>query len=243
MFKKSIKIKVLAFLSLGLMVSCYKTVTMTGAAALTIVNAIPDNQILYPNFAARSADGKTPVPLTFYATAAKIRRGGSGEFGSYSGTLYLSLSQSTDTMTSIWNGSLSLPIGSIQTLFLAGDTTKVDTLLTTDAIPYYPSTDTSAGVRFVNLSTGSGPMSVNLQGNPGTQTEFSNLGYLQASVFKAYPAGDSVQNAGYNFEIRDQATDSVLTTYTWYCYLQKSMTIVLYGSESTGLNIFTVNNF
>jgi hypothetical protein len=228
----------LVFMSLG----CNRSVVMPGAAAFTIVNAIQGSNPLITNFQASSNGGKTTDPLHYFNTAAAIGAGSSLEFGNYSGTVSLALSQSPDTLTSIWNGQIYLPIGSIQTLFLSGDTLHVDTLLTTDAIPYYPPSDSAAGVRFINLSKGSLPMTVNIQGNAGTQTEFSDLGYRQISNFKGYSAVSSVGNS-YNFEIRDQATDSVLTTFTWYFTLQKSVTLVIYGAESTGLNVFTVNDY
>src|SRR6202035_4283604 len=180
--------------------------------------------------------GLTTTPLQFYASANQIPYSGFWESGSHVGSVSLSLSQISDTMTALWSGKLNLQLESIHTLFLFGDTTAVDTVLTTDVIPYYSGLDSVAGVRFINLYSGSLPMSINIQGNPGTQTEFNNLGYKQITAFKSYNANSSVPG-NYTFEIRDQTSDSVLTTYVWNYNFQKNNTIVISGPVSGGLNV------
>jgi hypothetical protein len=109
-----------------------------------------------------------------------------------------------------------------------------------DHIPSH--TDSSAGLRFIDLSPGSAAFSINLAGNSPSQTEFSNLGYKQISAFKSYPANSSI-GGSYNFEIRTQENDSLITTFSWTYTLHRCHTIVLSGLVSNGLTVFQVNNY
>jgi hypothetical protein len=126
-----------------------------------------------------------------------------------------------------------------------GDTISVDTLFTTDVVPYYPPGDSVAGLRFINLTQNSLPMAVNIQGAPPSQTEFVNLGYKQVSAFKSYSANSGVPGY-YTFEIRAQASDSLLLTYTWNYQVFKNQTIVIAGSATNlnaPINSITMNNY
>lgn len=219
----------------------------SGSATLTIVNALDSNSYLITDFEPFGQKSDLAVPLQYFATANQVYYGNSWESGSYVDSVSLSLFQGTDTVTALWAGNLYLPQGSIHTLFLSGDTVSVDTLLTTDIIPYYSNSDSVAGVRFVNLSKGSLPMTVDLQGNPPTQFEFSNLGYRQISNFKQYNASSNAPQAGYTFEIRDQESGTLLTTISWSYLVFMNTTIVVDGSENpatlTPIQAFQVNNF
>jgi hypothetical protein len=227
-------------------ISCTKF-NSSGSAALSIVNAIDSNSYLITDFEPGGTKGNSGALLQYFATANQIFNGSSWESGSFVGSLSISLFQGTDTVNSLWSGTFNLAPGSIHTLFLSGDTVSVDTLFTTDLIPYYASIDSVAGVRFVNLSRGSLPISVDLQGSSPTQYEFSNLTYRQISGFKQYTAGSNAPPAGYTFEIRDQQSGNLLTTISWSYSLFKNNTIVVGGSEnpntSTPIQAFQVNNY
>jgi hypothetical protein len=229
-----------------LAMGCIKTNSAQGSAALNIVNAVNSSTPIVTNFTPLNAKGQFTSTLQYYLTANQISSGSSYESGSYVGATWLSVSQISDTAVTLWSGELILPQGSIHSLFFCGDTTAIDTLLTTDLIPYYPNSDSVSGVRFVNLVKGSGPMSVDIQGNPPMQYEFSGLGYKQMSTFKAYNVSSGGPGS-YTFEIRDQDTDSLLTTFAWRYTLEKSNTIVIEGSENpnttTLVEAFQTNNF
>jgi len=225
---------------------CIKSEGVSGSAALTIVNAIDSSTSLVPDFEPFNAKGLNQAPLEYFASASQIGYASYWEEGSYVGSVSLSLCDLTDTLRSLWKGTLDLPNGSIHTLFLSGDTSSVDTLLTTDVIPYYPLADSVAGVRFINLSKGSLPMTVNLQGNLPGQTEFSNLEYRQISSFKQYLANSSAP-ANYTFEIRDQATGTLLcTAFQWVYTPFDNYTLAIAGSENpsgtTPITIIQVDN-
>jgi hypothetical protein len=180
-------------------------------SSLNIVNAIPGSDNLVTNF--NGITGKMVDTFRWYNTALQIGYGSSQIISSYSGATPLSLSQISDTLHSLYAGTLNLPAGTIHTLFLTGTVASPDTLFTTDTPPYHPAMDSSVGVRFVNLSPGSDPISVNIQGQ-ANGTEAASLSYKAITSFKNYPAIGAVDS--YTFEFRDIATDIVLATYTLY---------------------------
>lgn len=226
--------------------SCNKINTDTRSASLTIVNGINNSNPLLTNFEPLAPKGGFSAPLQYYSTANQVPYGGVWESGSYVDVLSLSLFQYPDSSVSLWSGTFSLLPGSIHTLFLSGDTSSVDTLFSTDLIPYYPVSDSVAGIRFVNLAKGSLPMSVNVQGNLPSQTEFSNLGYKQISSFKPYNANSNAPGQ-YTFEIRDLASGNLLYTYSWSYTLFRNNTAAIIGSEdpssSTPIQVVQVNDY
>jgi hypothetical protein len=226
--------------------SCSKTDNAKRSASLSIVNGINNSNPLVTNFEPVGPKATFSTELQYYATANQIPYAGSWESGSYVGMVPLSLFQYPDSSVSVWSGTLSLQPGSIHTLFLSGDTSSVDTLFTTDIIPYYPVTDSVTGIRFINLAKGSLPMSVNLQGNLPSQSEFNNLGYQQVSSFKPYSANSNAPGQ-YNFEIRDLASGNLLYTFQWSYSQFKNNTAAIIGSESptssTPLQVVQVNDY
>ncbi len=104
------------------------------------------------------------------------------------------------------------------------DTLHIDSLLTPDVIPYYPYTgDSLTGIRFVNLSKWSNPISIDIQGSPNIEL-VSSLSYKVITTFQPLSANGAAQANGYNLEFRDEITDSVLATY--------SINIVLFESQT-----------
>lgn len=221
---------------------CVKTNSPQGSAALNIVNAINYSDPIVTNFTQINSKSPEGPALQYFATANQIGYCSSWESGSYVGPTFLSISQISDTLAYLWSGELNLNPGGIYSLFFCGDTTSVDTLLTSDKVPYYSISDSSAGIRFVNLVKGSLPMSVNMQGNLPSQFEFSSLGYKEMSNFKPYNANSSGPGS-YAFEIRDQNSDSLLAVYYWSYILQRNNTVFIAGSRDLGINAYQLNNF
>jgi hypothetical protein len=184
-------------------------------------------------------------PAQYYSSAQQVSYGSAQLYSPLSGSNPLSVVPITDTVFTIFKGSLILVAGDIYSFFLTGDTTKPDTLFVQDNIPLH--SDSSVGIRIVNLSPSSQSISINLAGNAASQTEFSGLVYKQISSFKTYVANSSIAGSQYVFEVRDQASGNLLTTYTWSYHLFKNNTLVIAGSEdptsSTPLMVFSVNNY
>jgi Domain of unknown function (DUF4397) len=240
---KNIKLLGLLFTILLIGMACHKSSGgISSPASLNIINAIANSQPIIPVLGTSGA-------IQYFNSAQTVSYGNAQLYSPLSGPNSLYIVQNTDTLqinskVELFSGTLNLTEGGIYSFFLTGDTTAVDTFFVQDQIPAY--SDSTSGVRFVNLSPGSGPMSINLQGNPASQTEFSNLGYKQISSFKAYPANSSIPG-NYTFVVHDQVSgDSVV--YTWTYSLYKNNTIVIAGSENPSsvnypINAFQVNNF
>jgi len=228
-------------------VSCKKdgNPKTSGASSLTIVNAVVGSTSLLPNF-------NSNVPLAYFSTATQIGYASSLEFGSYVGNVPLALYDYTDTTKAIFKSTLAIPAYSIKSLFLTGTLTAPDYLFTTDQVPDLAFADSLCAVRFVNLSPGSNPVSVDIQGGPNG-SEVSSLSYKNITSFKKYSAKWNIPD--YNFEIRDVSSGVVLATYdlTGVNYgddgdqnqnlvRDHSFTIVFYGAVGSQ-GTFLVNNY
>lgn len=193
------------------MLSCAKQSSPPGTASLTLFNAVPGSS---PSLVTNFSD--TAGPITWYNSALKLTYGGwttSYQQGSYSGKQPLAIYHIPDTgahSTPLFNLMLDLPAGTIHTLFLTGTMSVPDTLFTTDMPPYHPASDSSMGLRFVNLSSGSTPVSINITGG-ANGSEVNSLPYKGITGYKNYPATAAVVH--YKFEFRDAATGDSLTSY------------------------------
>ena len=214
-------------------------------AAFNVVNAIPT-----ATRGIQTIFGQIDSPY-YYSKLSSLSYGSSYLYSPVSGKNSFYVVQRydttfTDLKAPLFNGSLTLQSAAVYTLFLAGDTTSVDTLLTEDNIPYNPIGDSISSVRFVNMCTGSQPFNVTIRGNPASQTEFSNIYYKGVTEWKNYPAVKSV-GGHYYFTLRDQATGDSLTSFTWTYQVYKSNTIVIAGSEVTGsthpFKLFSTNYY
>jgi hypothetical protein len=231
---------------------CQKTITIPAlprAAALTVVNAIPGSVPVIPIIDAGS-------PITYFNFASPIYYGNFMEYSPPGGDDTAYVVQGADTLdigpksNMLFYNILNLKPGGIYSLYLCGvDTNAPDYLMTTDSIPYYGSTDSVMGIRFVNLSTGSNPISINLEG-AANGSEVSMLPYKGITAFKQYVNNSSTLD--YLFVVRDAATGDSLTQFDFlqdYSYNNgfgltnpinnnlltfKCITIAIYGSESNG---------
>jgi hypothetical protein len=103
-----------------------------------------------------------------------------------------------------------------------------DTLFTTDTPPYHPPSDSTIGLRFVNLSPASAPVSVNITGG-ANGSEVSSLPYKSITDFNNYPATAAISD--YNFEFRDAATGALIGSYD-----VTGINTLLYGFNNTRLH-------
>jgi hypothetical protein len=212
-------------------------------AAFNVINAIPGSNPIIPVFG-------TQAPIKYFASALSINYPGSSEYSPLSGANTLYIVQSNDTIkinrsSEMFSGRLNLLAGRIYSFFLAGDTSHIDTMLVQDHIPPIYA-DSSAGVRFVNLATGSNPVSLTISGSPASQTQFSNVAYKGITNWKKYPANNAVPGF-YTFTVRDQASGDSLTSCMWYYTLFRNSTLIISGSAAPGsptpLQVYQMNNF
>jgi len=140
----------------------------------------------------------------------------------------------------MFRGNLDLKEGGIYSFFLLGESKSLDTLFIKDIITNY--TDSSAGIRFINLRIGSQPMTVNLKGTYPSQSEFTSLGFKQFTGFKQYN-GKKGAPTRYTFEIRDQTSGNILSTYNWTYTRGRNNTIVIAGVDGGSVTVFKLNHY
>lgn len=197
--------------------SCSKSeLKPEGTASLTLINAVVGADSLITNF------NGSVMPASYYINANIIvyNSYGSGPFtvnnyqiNSYAGEQQVMIFKVPDTLPKsepLYNLTLNLPVGSINTLFMTGTATAPDTLFTRDSPKNHPISDSVTGIRFVNLSPGSQPISVNIQGQPAG-SEISHLSYKNITAFKDYAATSEISS--YTFEFRDAVTGELLASY------------------------------
>jgi hypothetical protein len=215
--------------------SCHKSTDDT-PVNVNIVHAIINGDAVI------SYVGYNPA-MTFPATAASIKFGAAAKYNTAGGANNV-LVTTAASKTSLYSGTLNLDAGGIYSLFLCGTSTAPDTMLIKEQISNY--SDSSAGVRFVNLSPQSPAMKVNIAGAAGT-TVVDPIAYKQASAFIKFSATTSITGNKYTFEVRSAANDSLLLTYPWSYTRFRNNTLVITGYATQGssptLKIYPVNNY
>jgi hypothetical protein len=207
--KNTLSLKILTPILISIIASCSKEKAPLSTASLTLINAVPGST---PSLVTNFGGGGS---ITWYNNALKLVYGTANNLnqtGSYSGEQKLTVYRFPDTLVQskpLFNLTLHLKPAAIYTLFLTGTLTSPDTLFTTDAPPFHPPTDSTLGIRFVNLSPGSTPVSVNIAGN-ANGSEVSSLPYKGITAYKNYPATAAISM--YKFEFRDAATGTVVNT-------------------------------
>jgi hypothetical protein len=236
-------------------------------ASLNVINALPNSAplILVQGPIASETGNFSNVGTLSYASAFVLTPpSGSEEFYAVQSNADTS-AVGTKSPDFMFNGVLNFKAGSLYSLFITGaDTTNPDFLFVQDTLPMI--TDSSVGIRFVNLSTGSSPISINLEGS-ANGSEVGNLSYKGITGFKQYVNNSTTTD--YLFVIRDAATGDSLTQFDFLAsgsynngngltdpsnsanngtqLTFKHITIALYGSESSissnPLNTMSTDNY
>lgn len=164
--------------------------------------------------------------LTFNPLTTTIGNNASASFPIYAGQSPVSLSNNAITpAASYYNQTITTVDAGNYTLFLGGASPlAVDPVLVTESYKNY--TDSLCGVRFINLSPNSNPISVNITGN-ANGSEVTSLVYKAYSSFKQYPAKKI--NTTYSFQIKDGITGNLITSYTLTTPYFHNVTIMLIG--------------
>lgn len=130
------------------------------------------------------------------------------------------------------------------TLFVCGQVGNTEGVIVKDDVPLRR--DSTAGIRFINLSPNSSPLYITLSTSP-TINEVSSLAYKQYTEYKTYPG---FYNSEYTFEIRDAFSASPampLATYSMSTFdvpRFSNVTLVIGGlvDATPSLGITRVNN-
>ena len=188
------------------MVSCSKQKPVPAPVSLSIVHAITGSNVVVTNF--------TGTKRIDYLKAQKI------EYGSFNMSSRFSVTatsqplgiynypDTTDKSKPLLDLTLELAGSSINTLFLTGTKDHPDHILVKENLPDYGA-DSTMGVRFVNLSSGSSPVSVNIAGKPAG-SELTGLSYKNITGFMRYDVKANMPD--YVFECRDATTGTLIAT-------------------------------
>lgn len=223
----------------------------TGTAALTIVNCVADNSQLLTNFNGADLSG-----VKFYGQLNFVDPGAYLFTTNYSGQQKLGLYRTADTILNskpLFNLTLNMPLNTMHTLFLMGTPQAPDALFTTNLLPYHLPADSTMGIRFVNISQGDNPVSVNLIGQTNGSA-VTNLPYRGITEFKNYTARSTIDS--YTFEFRDQVTGELLGSYTFdginmigsiingpNKWLNNNFTVTLFGTPGNKQALMVMENF
>lgn len=211
----------------GLLSACKKdSVKTTPLASLNLTNAI--------------VSGAT---AKMGSNAATISSNAYTQFGLVAGTNPLYVYPSTDSLHPYYNNSISTNQGDVYSLFLTGTTSAVDAVVIKENIPYW--TDSSAGIRFINLSpnTGGKPLNITLSASSSVN-EVSGLNYKQYTDFKKY---NGFYNSAYTFEIRNDTSVSPHLPLATFALTSSTVprfaniTLAIRQSGST-VSVFRINN-
>jgi len=187
--------------------------------ACTKSNILPSSTVASLSFV-NATVGSSPVVYKLnnlninYSTVAsgnKINYGASSLFPLVAGNVPLAFSQSTDTLHTLFTGALNLQSSGIYSLYLIGTAAQPDTVFMQEHLTHHAATDSVAGIRFINLSPGSNPVSVDIKGQ-ANGSEVSSLSYKGRTGFKIYKADHTIPS--YIFEFRDGAFGTLLATFT-----------------------------
>jgi len=124
-----------------------------------------------------------------------------------------------------YTSSLNVSNGAFYSLFLSGTYPTVDSLTIKEQAPFLYS-DSVYSVRFINLSQGGVPISVNIKGN-ANGSEASSLSYKAYSTFITHPAIRATPT--YVFEFRNATTGTLVTSYTLTTPYFHKVTLALGG--------------
>ena len=187
--------------------SCKKNAVVpdSAVASLSFVNATVGSAPLAANF------NNQTIIFSLLASGNKINYGASNLFSPLAGSNTISFMQATDTIHSLFTGTLNLQSGGIYSLYLANTTSAPDTVFMQEQLATHGPTDSVAGIRFINLSPGGNPVSVDIKGQ-ANGSEVASLSYKGRTGFRTYKADYSTPS--YIFEFRDATMGTLLATYT-----------------------------
>lgn len=243
--QSSITIAIIVLLSASLLPSCEKSKYEGNPTPVQIFNSLEDDIALRVNLS-----GTHPVQ---YSTALVLWN---KNYLLKDNVVYIhsfpqpiGLYSYADTLahnSPLIETTLNLQSGAIYSMFIFGSGAKAEYILHKDVIPNLKKVDSVTNIRFVNLSEGQ-DISVNIKSRPDGSF-IKGLSFRQISEFIELEANMSIAN--YEFEIRDQVTGDLLTTYSaeginaygayappnkWY---NRSNTLVFTGKkDGTGANL------
>jgi hypothetical protein len=163
--------------------------------------------------------------LTYNSTTLTVGNNNYSQLTMNAGNSTLNLYPAATPGNPYYNQTFQTSNGDNYSLFLSGvSPSAIDDILVKESYTNY--NDSVCGVRFINLSPDSNPISVNVMGQENGST-INSLAYKAYSDFIQFPA--TVANPRYAFQIRDSATGNILASYTLTTPYFNNVTIVVRG--------------
>lgn len=251
-------------------VSCSKSASegpTYSVASLNVVNVLPNSApliLVQGSISSAIGDFSNIGPLSYATNAVLTTPSGTEAFYAVQSNSDTGLvgGKGGDFM---FSGVLNFKVRHIYSLFITGvDTTSPDFLFVQDTLSSI--SDSAVGIRFVNLSTGANPMSINIEGS-SNGSEVANLAYKSITGFKQYVNNSTTVD--YLFVVRDAITGDSLTQFDFLAsgssnngnglidpsnspnngtlLTFKHVTIAVYGSEITNtsnpLSTMLIDNY
>jgi hypothetical protein len=167
-----------------------------GTAALVVTNAVV---------------GGAPVKLNSNVRDS-AKKYGAMIFGITDGSTNVTLFSTSNVAKPYYSNTVNAENGGIYSAFLTGSNDAPESVWIKENIPGFY-TDSVVGVRLINLSPNSSPVNLVLASD-NTTSIFSGVAYKQITGFLKLPLKKVVPAGSVSFQIRDAATNDLLTTYT-----------------------------
>lgn len=227
--------KIISIISIAILISSCKKdeFKATSLSSLKIVNTVTDG-----------------AAVRLGSLITEVGNNSSGNFALVAGNPEIYVWPVHDSLKPYYTSSgksVKMADREMYTLFLGGDTNNVESILIRDDLPVH--NDSTAGVRFINLASGSSPVKVTLSTSP-EMNEFGDVQYKQITEFKSFPA--TSVNTAYTFEVRNASTDEIIASVTMsgsslgsFVPRFRNVTLVLRGivNGSPAAGITRVNHY
>jgi len=204
------------------------TFRILGAIALmAALHACKQNNVTPGNLASINVTNAVigGSALTYNTTSTTVSNNNFMQLTMIAGNSLLNLYPAATPSSSYYNNTIQTSSGDNYSLFLSGPSpSSVDAVLIKESYQNYA--DSLCGVRFINLSPNSNPISVNVSGSANGSI-VTSLAYKAYSNFTQLPA--KRLNRTYVFQIRDATTGNLITTYTMNTPYFNNVTIALRG--------------
>jgi len=179
--------------------------------------------------------------LQFGTNVAVIANNSFNAYGVFAGNRQVKLVMQATPNAVLYGKTSDFVNGGLYSLFLAGTPSAVESVMVKED-NIITHTDNVFGIRFINLSVGSGPISINIHdANAGSLVP--SLAYKALSGFNSLSA--QAEEGAKVFEFRNAETGALVSSFTVPDYdipRFRNITLVYAGNAANPV-VFRVNNY
>lgn len=190
--------------------ACKKEEMPISYPSINVINAAVGAGTVKVNYHSRQINWST-----YTGTIGSVPFGISQTFTVFNSNDYpFTIVPALDTLNAVFKQKLDLDPTGVYTLFTTGQTGAYDAVLVKEENIPYNYADSAIAVRFINLSPNSPAVNITLASTP-TVNETVGLAYKQKTAFKKYTALKVIPTGTLTFQVRDAASNALLTSYTF----------------------------